>query len=455
MQPQTPTILVIFGATGDLGKKKLMPALWSLYQKGSLPKKFHIVGVARTKRSNKIFQSFIRGAIKGGKKDKEAFTKHASYHAGLFDEKETYEGLKEKLDEIDKKFGTCTNKLFYLSVSPDFYEPLLTHLAESELTAPCGGKDGWTRVLVEKPFGRDDKTAAHLDTLLGDLFQEEQIFRIDHYIAKEAVQNLLAFRFSNDLFESIWDRDHIERVEIKLLEDFGIGNRGSFYDSYGAIRDVGQNHLLQMLAFVAMESPEKLDAEMIRERRTDVLESLRRIPKRSMKKKVERGQYKGYRNERGVKKNSGTETYFKIEAEINNKRWKGVPFILESGKKLGETVTEIAVYFKEVESCVCPTDMEHHHKNAVFFRMKPKEEIAIRFWTKTPGLTFQLQEKTLSFSYEDLSELSDAYEKVLFDCIEGDQTLFTSTEEVIAAWRFITPILHNIKEVPLKKYDKR
>ncbi len=456
-----PTIITIFGATGDLSTQKLIPALFDLFQKGFLPTSFKIIGVSRRDLSNTDYHQFAKNSIEGRQTfDKgilENFLSHISYTQGAFDDVESYERLKGVLSQEEASFGQCTNKLFYLAVPPVHYKGIFQKLADSGLTSACSDELGWTRVLVEKPFGNNIETSQELDEILGKLFKEEQIFRIDHYLAKEALQDILMFRFSNMLFEPLWNNKYIEKVEIMLYEKKDIGTRGAFYDGIGALRDVGQNHLLQMLAFVAMEDPIELEASRIRTERGRVLKSLRPITADIVGSLVTRGQYEGYLSAPSVNENSTTETYFRVKALIDNDRWQGVPFYLESGKALTEDKTEIKIYFKKTESCLCPPGAEHHHQNILTFRIQPNEGISVVFWAKKPGFTFDLEPKELSFSYRsspDASHIADAYEKVLFDGIAGDQLLFTSTEEVSSAWHFITPILELWGNIPLHKYEK-
>jgi len=463
MAPQAktkPTTIVIFGVTGDLASRKIIPALFDLYRENMLPERFHIVGFSRRGWSNAQFQKFLKPLIK--KSNKRAseksiadFLKNTCFQEGTFDNLQSYRALGEKTLEIDEMMNGCANKLFYLATPPIHYGSIFKHLARSGLTIPCGGEEGWTRVLVEKPFGKDLNTAQKLDTLMAQLFREEQIFRIDHYLAKETLQNILTFRFSNTLFEPIWNREHIERVEIKLLEKERITERGEFYDQNGALRDVGQNHLLQMLSLVAMEDPGDLNAEAIRTQRAAVLSALAPIKTKGMDHLVTRAQYKGYTKEKEVTRTSKTETYFKIIAHINNKRWKGVPFTLESGKALGEECTEVNIYFKQKMTCVCELEPNQKLQNILTFSIKPHEGIVARFWAKKPGFTMHVEPRELSFNYrspKDTRHPHDAYEQVLYDCIRGEQTLFASTDEVRAAWEFITPILKHWNTLPLHAY---
>ncbi len=458
-----PTIMVVFGARGDLSKRKLYPAFFDLYKKGILPNKFVLLGISRSKMTNEEFKSIVRSSIKNfyGKEASDGevddFLDFIRYESGLFEDISTYKKAANFFIEIDKKWKVCSNKLFYLAVSPVYYSLILKNLDKSGLTIPCTKEEGWTRVLIEKPFGSDYKTAKQLDKLLGDLFLEEQIFRIDHYLAKEAIQNILAFRFSNSIFEPIWNKKYIEKVEVSLFETLDVSERGSFYDGIGALRDVGQNHILQMLSAVAMNNPEKLSSDKIRSKRAELLSSIK-IPTKKEVLSFVKGQYEGYTNEKGVAKNSKTETYFKINAFIENSRWSGVPFILESGKAMLESKAEIKVYFKESKTCLCSEPhKKHSHQNILTFQIQPEQSISIRFFTKSPGLTLKYSQKEMSFKYggDSLSKvMPDAYEKILFDCMVGDQTLFTNTKEVLTSWKFITKILDVWKDMPPVLYKK-
>lgn len=450
----TPTIFIIFGITGDLAGRKLLPSLLNLYVKKLLPQKFAIVGFSRRPFSREEFREFIRGhmQVRPGEyheEDVKHFLDHMYYEQGLFDNPTSYANLSMRLNLLDEGFNQCSNKLFHLAVAPTFYETILEHLSNSGLTIPCGGDEGWTRVLVEKPFGHNIETAKKLDKRLGDLFEEDQIFRIDHYLAKEALQNILAFRFSNTIFEPLWNHDHIEAVHIKLLEKVDVAGRGAFYDDVGALKDVGQNHILQMLALVAMEPPEQFDAQSIRKERAKLLGRLRQHQPKKIADQIIRGQYEGYANEKGVKRNSRTETYFRVETFIDSPRWKNVPFYLESGKALAESKAEIDIYFKN--------ESDPERQNILTFRIQPDEGIKIRFFVKTPGFGMKVEPKTLKFKYSDVphfQELPDAYERVLYDAIVGDQTLFTSTDEVMYAWKFITNIVNSWNQLPLITYKK-
>jgi glucose-6-phosphate 1-dehydrogenase len=448
-----PTIFIIFGITGDLAGRKLLPALLNLYVKNNLPKKFAIVGFSRRTFTREDFRQFVRThmKVKAGQykeEDIKHFIDHMYYEQGNFDEPQSYAQLSQRLKLIDDGFGQCSNKLFHLSIPPSLYESIFDRLANSGLTIPCGGDEGWTRVLVEKPFGNDVETAKNLDKKLGQLFNENQIFRIDHYLAKEALQNIMAFRFANSLFEPLWNHHHIDKVHIKLLEKIGMEGRGATYDYIGALKDVGQNHILQMLALIAMDNPDSFDAVEIRNARAHILKHLRPMTPRNINQFAVRGQYEGYKTETGVREYSQTETYFRLETYIDTARWKNVPFYLESGKSLYETKTEIDIYFK---------NESEERQNVLTFRIQPNEGIKIRFWVKTPGFDMKVEPKTMKFKYADfqsLSVLPDAYEKVLFDAIMGDQTLFTSTDEVLYAWKYISTVISSWNAVPLTIYKK-
>jgi len=456
-----PTIFIIFGVTGDLSQRKLIPALLSLYVKKMLPRKFSVIGFSRRHFSREDFRQYIRDnwSVKPGQykeEDIKHFLDYVSYEQGFFDAPEGYKNLTAKLKSIDDSWGQCSNKLFHLATSPDFYEKILDAMAVNGLSVPCAGdNEGWTRILIEKPFGTDTDTAKKLDKKLAVLFDEDQIFRIDHYLAKESVQNLLTFRFSNQIFESLWNNEHIEKVHIKLLEKVDADGRGAFYDNFGALKDVGQNHVLQLLALIAMERPKTFNALNIRKERAKIVSHLRPIAKKQLTSQTVRGQYDGYTREEGVPANSQTETYFRIKSFIDSARWKNVPFYLESGKGLYENRSEIDVYFK-VSKGSAP-----ERGNILTFRIQPDEGIKIRFWLKTPGYghaaTNETESKSLKFQYADvpaLAKLPDAYERVFHDALEGNQTLFTSSDEVIAAWKFITPIAENWKDIPLTVYKK-
>lgn len=457
-----PTIFIIFGATGDLMEKKIIPSLYHLYSKGRLPKLFKIIGVSRREWESKQFQEFVREKLithlsrkKIKSEDLSHFLSYFIYRQGNFDEYESYRKLAELLGRSDNEWRVCSNKLFYLAVPPQLYKKIFEHLHSSGLTIPCSPEEGYTRVLVEKPFGHDLKTAEELDALLGKLFKEEQLYRIDHYLAKEMLQSILSFRFANDLFERRWNKDFIEKIEVCLNESIGIEGRGGYYDGIGALKDVGQNHLLQMLSLVTMDRPLTLQTEEVRAKRAEVLSHLV-IPNTDYVKRFTfRGQYKGYRQESGVNPISQTETYFKVLAYLDTPSWRGVPIVLEGGKKLPRK-KEIVVTFKHSTPCLCPAG--EHLKNKITFSLEPKEEIAVEFWVKKPGLEYSLQKRTLNYLYRDARrkvQYIEEYEKLLLDCIAGNQLLFVSTDEVKYMWKLIDPIISawSKNAVPLHMYE--
>ncbi len=457
-----PVTVIIFGITGDLARRKLIPALWNLFTSGNLPEKFSIVGFVRKNWSDKDLRNYAADILnqkntETSPQDKEKFIENFFCVSGIFDQEESYRALSDKLLEIDKNIGARSEKIFHLSVPPEMYETIFGQMRKAGLSdAPVGG-NGWTRVLVEKPFGNDRHAAEKLNKKIGAIFKESQIFRVDHYMGKESAQNILAFRFSNSLLEHLWNNSFIEKINIRLWENLGMEGRGAFYDKVGALRDVGQNHILQMLAFVAMEDPGVFGAEAMRRSRAKVLSELHLIGKKDISKLVKCGQYQGYLKEPFVIPDSKTETYFCVEAHIENKRWKGVPFYLESGKGLGKSEVEIEVVFQKKDSFLCPPDAGHVSQNTIVFRVQPDEGIDISFWTKRPGFEMKLDKKTLSFSREksgDAKKAPDAYERVIFDCIAGDQTLFASAEEVDASWKFIMSIIENWDDLPLLKYER-
>lgn len=455
-QFNVPTLFTIFGASGDLAKKKLFIALFDLYITELLPDRFAIVGFAHSDFTDDSFRQYVAEILAGHQDDYDAtaidrFVQNIFYVQGSFSEPEAFSTLSEKLIALDDTIGQCTNKLFHLAVPPRFYDELLRNLAHSGMTIPCSDDRGWTRVLIEKPFGKDAATAQELDALLGKLFKEEQIFRIDHYLAKETIQNILMFRFSNRIFDPVWNHEHIEKVEIKLWEDIDVVDRGAFYDGIGALRDVGQNHILQMLSLIAMEHPGTFNAKEIHKSRARVLKDLRAV----VTNDLSRGQYEGYQATDGVAEDSQVETYFHITAKIDNERWQDVPFTLEAGKALHKKLAQIIVTFREPEPCFCEGD-DHTQNNKVIFDIQPEEKITVRFFAKEHGLLTNIAQKDLAFSYHEDREVRevDAYEKVIYDAIIGDQVLFTNTDEVKNAWTFISSVMERMQDTPLTIYEK-
>ncbi len=466
VQPQIPTILVVFGATGDLMAKKIAGALFSLHLKQGLPERFTIIGVSRRPLTDEDLRDRVAKSINKDKKlqysarQLTSFLKSISYHQGLYQEDTLYQGLIDRLTSIDMKWGVCANKLFYLAVPPSLYEEILTKLDTSGLTNACSSKEGWTRVIVEKPFGTDLKSAKKLDMLLGSLFREEQIYRIDHYLGKNLLESMMYFRFTNILFSDSWDSSAVESISINLNETLDVENRADFYDGIGALRDVGQNHLLQMLALTTMDNPGEFSGQKIRDKRHEMLSSIKIPTKKMVAAKTSRGQYTGYKKHQGVAKKSNTETYFKIELELTHPKWKGVPIYLEAGKNLDKNKKEITIIFKQKDECLCPP-MEKQYTNQITFSLVPKEKISISFWTLKPSLTTELEQRSFEFMLHDGTASENnhiqEYEKLLYNCIIGDQTLFVSTDEVAAMWKIIDPIIKAWNEdvTPLISYTPK
>ncbi|MBI4193345.1 MAG: glucose-6-phosphate dehydrogenase, partial [Candidatus Colwellbacteria bacterium] len=458
-----PAIVVVFGATGDLAAKKIYPALWHLFAHGRLPERFSVVGFARRQFSDEDFRALVQEAME--KTDVKAdrsgalarFLGSFSYHAGLFEEEDAFISLASRIADSERAWGLCADKLFYAAVPPHSYEPIFKNLATAKLNLPCGGPSGWSRVLVEKPFGADRGSAKALQSLLSSYFKESQIYRIDHYLFKEIVQGIQHFRFSNNLFERAWESAAIERIDIRLYERVGVEDRGAFYDSVGALRDVGQNHLLAMLAAVTMNYPGSLGAEPIRRSRADILEMLLPWTEDLLRSNTFRAQYGGYRSIEGIARDSQTETYFALKTRLTHPKWRTVPITLEAGKRLSEARKEIVVTLKHPAPCLlCETGA--HGPNTITFRLEPRDEIVIRFWTKKPGFERALEERSFSFflyEKENRAQYVEEYAKVLSAALSGDQSLFMGHEEIDAMWRFVDPIVESWKRgaVPLSRYE--
>lgn len=440
-----PTIFVIFGITGDLVKKKILKALYHLYIKKYFPPRFRLYGFSRRDMSNEELRKYLLDIMKQGKfpspKRYEEFLSAFFYVKGDFYDGQAYKNLATMLGQVDGEWTVCSNKLFYLAVPPAAYADIITNLHSSGLTIPCSPEEGWTRVILEKPFGTDLQTAKNLDIQLGSLFKEEQIYRVDHYLAKETVRNILAFRFSNSFLTPAWNNNYIEKIELKLLEKNTVSTRGDFYDKVGALRDVGQNHLLQLLGLFIMDEPSGYSPEDIKKKRAEALESIEIMDSNHVALNTVRGQYEGYKNEEGVDKNSQTETYFKIKLFSRKSDFKGVPLYIESGKAMKDSLIEVVVTFKHAMSSLY--NLADTPKNVLHYHLSPEEKISMRFLAKKPGFDYSLDEHELGFNYRevyDVTEFVDDYEALLYDIIKGDQTLFVSTEEIITQWKFIEHI---------------
>ena len=459
--PNHPTILVIFGVTGDVVAKKVLPALLHAYTAGTLPTLFQVIGFARRDWSNEMLQEHVRTLVQektAGKIDEAVLTRFSqlfTYTQGNFDVEADYLKLATDLGLVDNHWTACSNKLFYLAVPPDSYEQIFNHMAAAQLNTPCSDETGWTRVLVEKPIGTDLKSGEQLDTLLRSYFKEEQIYRIEHYLAKEMLRNILAFRFANNLFEDIWNSASIEQVNIRLWEKLGVESRGNFYDKTGALRDIGQNHLLQILALVTMERPHSFSAADIRQRRAEILSRLLAPSPNKMAEQTFHAQYEGYPTITGVDPNSTTETFFALKTFIDLPRWKGVPFVLEAGKRQNSIRKDIEVMLRHPSPCLCPPG--EHRRNKILISIEPEERITVEFWAKIPHKGWEMERRSLDFLLRDPSsfvQYTEEYERVLLDAIKGDQTLFITTEELRAMWHFTDPILTAWKNnlVPLNIY---
>ncbi|MEO0897366.1 MAG: glucose-6-phosphate dehydrogenase [Bacteroidota bacterium] len=464
--------LTIFGASGDLAYRKLVPSVYDLYIQNLLPDCFAILGVGRTQFSDEDFRQKMIGGIKEFAKQPtedpskiEAFLRMLYYKPVDSKKTEDFAGLKDRLKEISDACHTQGNVIFYLSTPPSLYEVIAGNLAAHGLNDE---NEGWRRLIVEKPFGYDLETAKDLNRKLQSFFEEKQIYRIDHYLGKETVQNLLVFRFSNGIFEPLWNRNYVHHVEITASESIGVGDRGGYYEGSGALRDMLQNHLMQLLALTAMEPPAKIDADSIRNETLKVLEALRPISIEDVPKYAIRGQYggakvkgdyqKGYREETGVDPDSRTETFAAIKCFVDNWRWSGVPFYIRSGKRLPTRVAEVVVYFKKTPLSLFSgeSEMSHEH-NQLVMRIQPDEGVLLKFGLKVPGAGFQAETVNMDFKYDELSHtyLPSAYERLLLDAMLGDATLFTRGDAVEAAWTFVDPILSEWKnnpDVPLYGY---
>lgn len=462
-----PCIMVIFGATGDLTSRKLFPALYNLTVDKQLPENFVCVAFARRDKSDEEFRAeMYEGVAKYSRTpiDKalwDAFSAKIFYHRSDFHEDAGYEGLRTRLEQLDAQYGTKGNRLYYLSTQPSFFALVTDKLKEHQLLYPFSHKpeDKWSRVIVEKPFGHDLESAVQLQQDMTSALDENQIFRIDHYLGKETVQNLLMFRFSNPSFEAVWNNRHVDHIQMTVAEDMGIGTRGKFWEEAGMLRDIVQNHMMQLLSLVAMEPPTSLKANAIRNEKVKVVESIRPFPNDRISHYAVRGQYgeglinnehvKAYRQEENVDPQSDVETFAACELFIDNWRWDGVPFYLRAGKRLAKRSTEIAIVFKEVPGFLFEAQGTRVEPNVLVIRIQPDEGISLRMNCKTPGAT-SLQPVKMNFQYGEFFGATppEAYERLLCDCMIGDNTLFARSDEVIASWRLWTPVLEQWQKEP-------
>jgi glucose-6-phosphate 1-dehydrogenase len=449
-------VLVIFGSTGDLTSRKLFPAVCSLRAQNLLPQGFAVLGVGRHEMSDDEFRDKMKKSILSYYEEKpvderlaDEFLMNVFYHSMNYDSVEEYEKLHTILTETDKKRGTGGNYIFYMATPPLAYETISVNLAKAGLAKQS---EGFRRFIIEKPFGYDLQSALKLNDTLHSLIGEDQIYRIDHYLGKETVQNLIVTRFANGIFEPLWNRNYIQWIEITSSESIGVESRGSYYDSSGALRDMVQNHLLQMVGLTAMEPPSSMAPDAIRNEVLKVLQSLKPITVEDVPKLVIRGQYTaskirgecvtGYRYEKGVDQKSRTETYVAVKFFIDNWRWGGVPFYIRTGKRLPTRVTEVVIHFKPTPHHLFIRQSEKLSGNQLIVRIQPDEGILLRFDMKEPGSGFNLKNVSMDFHYKDLANtrLPSAYERLLYDVMQGDSTLFSRDDEVETAWKFIEPI---------------
>lgn len=459
-------ILVIFGASGDLTKRKLIPALYELYIQHLLPEKFAILGVSRTELTDQLFRQKMREFLPVTEKDQtDIFLDSLFYQSTDTSNAGDYLLLKTRLESMGKELSISSNYIFYLSTPPHLYQVIPQLLAETGLNDLS---EGFRRIIIEKPFGTDLASAQELNRKLLSFYKEEQLYRIDHYLGKETVQNMLVTRFSNGIFEPIWNRNFVHHVEITSAETLGVEDRGGYYDHSGALRDMVQNHLMQLVGMIAMEPPVVVEANAIRNEMLKVFQSMRPIKEDDVAKQVFRGQYtgshihgqpvKGYREENGVEPSSRTETFVALKFFIDNFRWAGVPFYIRTGKKMPTKVTEVVIYFKTT-----PHHLFEYHSdnepinNQLVLRIQPDEGVLLKIGMKIPGAGFRVQTMNMDFHYNELSTnyLPSAYSRLLLDCMLGDATLYSRSDAVEKAWEYFQPILNAWKhnhEIPVHGY---
>jgi len=456
-----PTIFVIFGGTGDLNFRKLAPALYNLYSDGWLPEQFSIIGTGRTKFNDEDYRTKLHEEIdqhsRSGKTDEAKwgeFSKHIFYQVADAKDSNSYGEFATRIDNHNKEWNTKANVIYYLAVSPNFFQVIAENIAKSGLA----GDVEKTRIVIEKPFGHDLDSAIQLDKVLGCIFQEKQIYRIDHYLGKETVQNIMAFRFANSICEPVWNRSYIDHVQISVTEQLGVEERGDYYDGAGALRDMIQNHLLQLLCLVAMEPPVNFNADQIRDRKVDVLKAMRKFTPEEVRMSAVRGQYSkgwmegkqvpGYREEPKVAPDSNTETFAAVKFFVDNWRWQGVPFYVRTGKRMHQSSSVITIQFRDVPHMVFPKEAaESWQQNRLIISIQPEMSIRLQVQAKRPGLDMVLNTVDMVFDYKGTynSPAPEAYETLLLDTMLGDQTLFMRGDQVEAAWDLIMPILSSWK----------
>jgi glucose-6-phosphate 1-dehydrogenase len=454
-----PAAIVVFGASGDLTQRKLLPSLFELHRRDLLSEHFYLLGCGRKGFSDEQFRRIAEAAIDtdATQKQIESFLSRLYYISGNYDDHSFYSSLGTTLAELDRKYGVDASHVFYLSVPPFLYGPIVARLHSAGLSCPApGDASRKARLVVEKPFGRDLESAAQLNRVIAKCFEECQIYRIDHYLGKETVQNILIFRFANMIFEPVWNRNYIDSVQITIAEGIGVEHRASYYEKSGALRDMFQNHMLQMLALVAMEPPVSFEADRLRDEKVKLLRSIRPFDPARLDKLVVRGQYGpgringnkviGYRDEAGVDPESKTETFVAAKVFVDNWRWKGVPFYLRTGKRLAKKDTEVAITFKTIPHSMfiaAGLGVEQMPPNVLVLQIQPEEGISLGFQAKRPGTKICMSTLNMEFHYQDIFavHMPGAYQRLLLDCMIGDQTLFTRYDSVDVAWNLLTPVL--------------
>jgi glucose-6-phosphate 1-dehydrogenase len=469
--PVHPTALVIFGGTGDLAHRKLLPALYNLAHEGALPERFDLIGVARREISDEDFQASVRESIERFSRRRpdpdvlNGLVSNMRYVSGSFDEPRVYEEVQRQLAQFSQQAGRALNRIFYLSTAPEFFPVIAGALGDAGLNE-CENAD--VRIVIEKPFGYDLASARQLNAQLLEVFDESQIFRIDHYLGKETVQNLLALRFANALFEPVWNRNYIDQVQITAAEDIGIEGRAGYYEGAGALRDLVQNHMMQLLALLTMEPPAAFEANRLRDEKLKVLEAIVPPDVQDVPNMAVRAQYgpgvvggkavPGYREEPGVDPASRTETYAALRVEVSNWRWAGVPFYLRTGKRLSRKLTEIAVILKPVPHLAFQSQGSVGvQPNQIILTVQPDEGVSVSVGAKIPGSQMRIRPVYMEFRYGTsfMSESPEAYERLILDAMRGDATLFTRNDEIEALWGIIDPILtawHEDQQTPIAEY---
>lgn len=464
-----PCLVVVLGATGDLTGRKLMPALFNLAREGHLPQRYAVVGYARREKSDEDFRKDIREALEKHSRtrpessaEEEDFLSRIHYAQGNLDDAAGFDELKKRIEEIEKREDLPGNRLFYFAIAPEFFVPVVDQLKRTGLVPPHSESPPWGRVIVEKPFGHDLESARELNSHIRETFHESQVYRIDHYLGKETTQNILAFRFANSIFEPLWSSRYIEQVQITVSESIGMeGRRGQYYDTAGALRDMVQNHMMQLLCLIAMEAPASLEAEALRDEKVRLLRAIPVMTPEEVARFTVRGQYgpgsvngepvRGYREEDMVDPKSGTETYVALRLHVRNWRWAGVPFLLRVGKRLPKRASEVAVIFKQPPHQIFTgPEMQAIRPNTLALRIQPDEGISLSFEAKQPGLVMRLQDVKMDFRYGSSfgQPAPEAYERLLLDGLIGDASLFTRADEVDRAWKIVTGILDGWKDHP-------